>query len=74
VIDGLGGNDRVDGGAGNDRLNGGSGHDVLVGGAGNDWIDSKDGAADTVSGGPGVDRAVVDPRLDHVTSVEKRNH
>ena len=73
IISGLAGNDRLDGGAGNDQLNGGTGHDVLIGGAGNDWFNSKDGAADALNGGAGNDRALVDPSLDKLTSVEKYN-
>jgi hypothetical protein len=74
LIEGFGGNDRLLGGAGDDRLNGGAGSDILSGDAGNDWLNSKDGTADTVIGGPGADRALVDPSLDRVSGVEKRNH
>jgi Tol biopolymer transport system component len=73
LIIGLGGNDRIEGGAGDDTMNGGPGHDVLFGGAGNDWFNVKDGAKDVVSGGPGADRALDDPGLDRLTSVEKHN-
>ena len=73
VIAGLAGNDRIDGGAGNDQINGGPGKDTLIGGAGNDWFNAKDGAVDHVNGGPGADRAIVDPKLDVLTSVEKHN-
>ena len=61
------------GGAGNDRLDGGTGTDTLIGGNGNDWLRSKDGQPDVVNGGPGADRALVDPGMDKVTGVEKYN-
>ena len=73
IITGLAGNDRIDGGPGNDQINGGAGADTLIGGTGNDWFNAKDGVADRINGGAGVDRALVDPRLDKLTSVEKYN-
>ena len=73
LISGGGGNDTLIGGAGNDQLNGGAGHDTLLGGAGNDWLNSKDGTADVVNGGPGIDRGLVDPGVDKLISVEKYN-
>ena len=80
VICGLGGNDLLDGGlgndvliggAGNDSLEGGAGSDVLLGGPGNDLLRAWDGTRDHVDGGPGRDRAWVDPHLDHVSHVER---
>ncbi len=60
-IDGNAGPNTLDGGDGNDTLNGLGGADTLIGGAGNDTIRSRDGVADSVSCGPGDDRAIVDP-------------
>ena len=73
TIQGLAGNDRLVGSAGNDFLDGGAGKDTLQGGAGNDVLKAKDGARDVVDGGPGADVATVDPKLDKVTNVERRN-
>jgi Ca2+-binding RTX toxin-like protein len=67
VILGAGGNDYLWGGHGDDRLVGGRGHDVLRGGYGADTILARDGTRDSVNGGPGRDRAFVDPRYDTVT-------
>jgi len=83
VICGLRGNDRIRAGAGDDVVYGGDGADVLVGGlgvvwlfgaAGDDRIYARDGVADLVDGGPGVDRAVVDAsdRVSHVERVDRR--
>jgi Ca2+-binding RTX toxin-like protein len=57
-ISGLGGDDVLTGGAGDDRLSGGAGEDELSGGAGDDvlFIDADD---TEVSGGDGLDTAVV---------------
>jgi Ca2+-binding RTX toxin-like protein len=52
VLDGGAGDDLVDGGAGPDRLTGGPGQDVLL---------ARDGAADTVDCGGGLDFAAADP-------------
>ena len=74
----LRGNDRLSGGPGRDRLWGGRGHDVLRGGTGvdrlrgqngDDRFRAKDGLRDDVVGGPGFDRARVDP-IDVVGSIE----
>jgi Ca2+-binding RTX toxin-like protein len=63
------GDDSLDGGAGNDSLVGGAGFDLLVGGDGNDTLDglfSRNGfnpgeaAVDTMNGGLGDDRYLVD--------------
>lgn len=63
------GRDRLLGGLGNDTLLGGQGRDVLVGGAGRDALagdagpdelQARDGRRDTVDGGTGRDRALVD--------------
>lgn len=72
-IYGFGGNDRLAGKNGNDLLVGGAGRDALSGGAGNDKIHARDGGADTVSCGPGVDTVAVD-RVDTVSrDCERRN-
>jgi hypothetical protein len=66
---GYRGNDRLFGHRGGDRLLGGAGADVLVGGAGrdrleggpgNDRINARDGAADSISCGPGTDTVLKD--------------
>ena len=49
-------------GSGDDRIVGGDGRDRLGGGTGNDRIDAQDGEKDTVTCGPGKDRAFVDGR------------
>jgi RTX calcium-binding nonapeptide repeat (4 copies)/WD40-like Beta Propeller Repeat len=70
---GMDGNDELHGGPGNDWLAGGHGHDTLHGGDGNDLLDARDGGPDGVVGGPGSDRALVDPgNHDTVASVERR--
>jgi TolB protein len=79
VICALRGNDRIRADGGDDVVYGGDGADVLVGGLGADWlfgaagddrIYARDGVADLVDGGPGVDRAVVDA-ADRVSGVER---
>ena len=71
TIRGFGGNDTLDGGAGADTIVGGAGRDVMVGGAGNDAFFAADKTRDRLSGGPGRDRATVDPN-DRVLGVERR--
>jgi Tol biopolymer transport system component len=79
VICGLRGNDRIRAGGGADVVYAGDGADVLVGGLGADWlfgaagddrIYARDGVADLVDGGPGVDRAAIDAS-DRVSGVER---
>jgi Tol biopolymer transport system component len=79
VICGLRGNDRIRAGGGDDVVYAGDGTDLVVGGLGADWlfgaagddrIYARDGVADLVDGGPGVDRAVVDAS-DRVSGVER---
>jgi hypothetical protein len=60
ALDGNDGPNTLDGGDGDDTLTGLGGADTLSGGSGSDVIQARDGAADTVSCGPGADRAVVD--------------
>jgi serralysin len=69
-LDGDRGDDTIDGGAGADVLNGGLGDDHMTGGAGvdrfdggpgRDTIDSKDGNAEIVNCGIGVDAVTADP-------------
>ncbi|HXF98931.1 MAG TPA: hypothetical protein VNJ46_10000 [Gaiellaceae bacterium] len=64
----LEGNDTVLGGDGEDILIGGPGEDRLFGAGGRDRLDARDGSADLVDGGPGVDRARVDVGVDDVAA------
>ena len=61
------GADLLLGGSLGDVLLGGAGRDVLVGGSGNDVLLARDGARDTVDGGPGRNTARVDRQLDRVS-------
>jgi Ca2+-binding RTX toxin-like protein len=67
---GTRGNDALCGLGGSDTLKGLSGKDRLVGGRGNDTIISRDAYRDVDVGGPGHDRARVDPR-DKLRSIER---
>ena len=69
LLDGGGGRDRLFGQVGRDTLRGGGNGDVLiagggpgllVGGSGDDLLVSRNGAADTLDGGSGSDRAWLD--------------
>jgi hypothetical protein len=53
---------RLEGGDGEDYLAGGAGADELQAGPGGDTVRSRDGSADQVGCGPGVDLAIVDAR------------
>ena len=64
------GRDVLSGGGGADRLDGGRGRDELAGGAGNDVVLARDGVADRILGGGGVDRARAD-RFDRLRGVER---
>jgi hypothetical protein len=66
---GRGGADRLHGLRGNDVLDGGAGRDLLDGGAGADRFLARDGTADTVACGAGLDSAIVDA-LDVVRGCE----
>jgi Ca2+-binding RTX toxin-like protein len=55
TITGTAGANHIDGGAGDDSIDGGEGGDELLGGAGNDTIAARDGSADAVGCGSGVD-------------------
>jgi Ca2+-binding RTX toxin-like protein len=71
---GPAGNDTLNGGAGADVLGAGPGRDVLRGGFGPDILFAKGdprGPADIVQGGPGVDRATLDRRVDISSQVER---
>jgi Ca2+-binding RTX toxin-like protein len=59
-LDGGSEQDLLDSGDGSDTLVGGSSSDTLLGGNGDDWLYSRDGVADTVTGGNGYDRAQTD--------------
>jgi hypothetical protein len=63
------GDDTLRGGPGDDELVGDRGDDRLLGGAGNDTLDARDGQADLVDCGPGVDSANVDA-VDDVVACE----
>jgi Ca2+-binding RTX toxin-like protein len=73
---GNAGNDNLDGGDGNDELLGGDGDDTLIGGSGVDTLDAgsgtntilaRDGVADVIRCGSGVDHVEAD-LLDQVPS------
>jgi Ca2+-binding RTX toxin-like protein len=70
LLIGAAGDDVLHGGARNDRLRGNSGEDELYGNAGHDLLYAKDGWADTVGGGSGIDDASVDDVIDAVSDVE----
>jgi RTX calcium-binding nonapeptide repeat (4 copies) len=86
-LEGLGGPDLLIGGRGDDVLVGGRGHDVLRGGRGRDGfamldgeelpapggdrISARDGVADEINCGGGVDTAVVDAVEDGVYNCER---
>ena len=57
----------ISGGDGEDSLTGGPEADVIDGGAGDDTIDTRDGGADTIDCGPGIDLALADA-IDVVTN------
>jgi Ca2+-binding RTX toxin-like protein len=62
VLNGAAGDDTLAGGDGNDTLDGGTGVDLLTGDGGNDTLYARDATVDfAVHGGPGTDRARVDP-------------
>ena len=50
----------MDGGGSRDRFYGGGGIDLYVGGTGDDLFYARDGVAETISGGTGVDAAETD--------------
>jgi Ca2+-binding RTX toxin-like protein len=70
LLIGGAGDDLLSGGPRNDRLRGSTGNDELYGNAGHDLLYAKDGWADIVGGGSGVDDASVDEGVDVVTGVE----
>ncbi|HEV3001248.1 MAG TPA: hypothetical protein VGW75_10965 [Solirubrobacteraceae bacterium] len=51
----------ISGGAGNDTLTGGPAADAIDAGDGDDRVQARDGVADTVDCGPGIDVAQTDP-------------
>jgi hypothetical protein len=60
------------GNKGGDKLVGGAGLDTLRGGDGDDTLLARDGAADAeVNGGPGFDKATVDPGDFNTSGIEK---
>lgn len=70
VLYGDAGRDEIEAHRGNDRLVGGPGSDRLDGGEGRDDLRARDGARDTVVGGPGNDTARAD-RRDRIRAVER---
>jgi Ca2+-binding RTX toxin-like protein len=74
LLSGDFGRDRLLGGRGADVLVGGGGHDLLVGNQGGDTLRARDGLADRVSGGRGLDQYRLDRWLDHARSIESRLH
>jgi Ca2+-binding RTX toxin-like protein len=70
VLVGDAGDNVLAGGPGNDLLRGGAGADTLAGEGGRDSFQARDGAADRVLGGVGLDRGGVDAGLDVVRAVE----
>jgi WD40-like Beta Propeller Repeat/RTX calcium-binding nonapeptide repeat (4 copies) len=68
---GLSGDDRLFGDDGNDWLAGGLGSNFLSGGPGDDTIDARNGSFDLVSGGSGVDTAVIDGPVDTMFQIER---
>jgi Ca2+-binding RTX toxin-like protein len=70
------GADRVYGGSGNDRLRGGIGPDHIYGGPGADVLFARDGQADFVECGSGIDTAYVDQhdRTKNCETVRRRYH
>jgi TolB protein len=70
ALSGGPGADTIYGGPGVDVLNGGSGRDVLRGQSGGDRLLARDRQRDVVDGGPGIDHARWDHRLDALHSIE----
>jgi hypothetical protein len=54
----------ISGGGGNDIITGGSGNDTITGGDGDDTITPNAGSADSVDGGAGNDRIIIDTDAD----------
>jgi Ca2+-binding RTX toxin-like protein len=54
----------ISGGGGNDIITGGSGNDTITGGDGDDVITPNAGSADSVDGGAGNDRIIIDTDAD----------
>ena len=70
-INGKNGADYLIGGSGADKLIGGPGFDELRGGGAADVIDARDGEADTIICGRGIDRVSVDEVEDGVYDCEE---
>jgi Ca2+-binding RTX toxin-like protein len=78
-LNGEAGDDLMIGGGGNDRLIDTLGRDHFIGGLGNDVLLARDARQnihnnpDTLSGGPGADRAQVDtsPSADNLAGIEE---
>src|SRR5687768_3626306 len=63
-LDGGGGADTIIGSAFNDAIHGGAGANQLTGGGGDDHFFSENIETDTLDGGGGVDRALIDAQDD----------
>ncbi|MDQ8699757.1 S8 family serine peptidase, partial [Hyphomicrobium sp. LHD-15] len=63
-IFGLSGDDILDGGDGNDIIYGGTGADTITGGAGDDRLYGGSGLGNIISGGAGVDTAVLSGKIE----------
>lgn len=63
-LDGGAGSDTITGSAFNDAIHGGSGANQLSGTGGDDHFFSENLETDTIDGGAGIDRALVDPQDD----------
>jgi hypothetical protein len=72
TLTGGAGATTLQGGGGNDTITAGSGPTTIQGFGGNDTIHADNGAADTVDGGDGTDKAFVDCALDTVSNVESK--
>jgi hypothetical protein len=70
-VSGGTGADQLSGGNSRDRLNGGPGPDTIRAGNAGDRIKAKDGEADTIDCGGGVDKVKADPQ-DSLTNCEPR--
>ena len=68
-VSGGGGADQISGGNRRDRITGGPGKDTIRAGNAGDVVKAKDGEADTIDCGGGVDRAKADPQ-DKLTNCE----
>lgn len=64
------GNDKIFGGNGNDSIYAGGGRNQLSGQAGNDTFFARNGRADSIDGGAGLDSAQIDSGADTTSNIE----